>query len=83
MKGGTQSIKRDRIDEWAFKKNLAWVCLHEFKINCNMTMETDNYIWYTSTGVAIEDKQKTDTLRSEGKQIGDELRRKTAEHLGV
>ena len=57
--------------------------LPKTKVNCNCVVKTKNYTWYFSTNVDIKDKNLSETLKHENKQLGNDLRLKITEHHGV
>lgn len=82
-RGCNDRAKRNLIDKWAYQNKLDVLCLSETKVNSNCVIKTKNYTWYFSTKVDIKDKNLSETLKHENKQLGIDLRLKITEHHGV
>lgn len=67
----------------SYQNKLDVLCLSETKVNSNCVSKTKNYTWYFSTKVDIKDKNLSEPLKHENKQLGIDLRLKITEHHGV
>ena len=79
----TSVQKRIGIDRWANKFKIDVMFFQESKINSNCVMETENYIWFFSSKVKNEDRERSDKLKATNQNIPQDLRNATAEHRGV
>lgn len=75
--------KRNSIDTWANKHKVDILIFQESKINSNCVMETDNYIWFFSSGVSNENRDKLDKAKTNNHKVPVDLRLATTEHRGV
>lgn len=75
--------KRNTIDAWANTHKVDIMFFEESKVNSNSVVETDNYIWFFSTAVKNEDREKRDKLKAANMKIPNELRLAITEHRGV
>ena len=57
--------------------------MQDTKINANMTFDTDNYVWFLSTSVNIEHRDKVEKMRAANEKIDKATQILAQEHLGV
>ena len=82
-RGLTSVEKRIGIDRWANKFKIDVMFFQESKINSYCVMEAENYIWFFSSKVNNEDRERSDKLKATNQNIPQDLRNATAEHRGV
>ena len=83
MRGLSTAEKRNTVDKWGADNNVDFLTFEETKVNSNCVKHTENYVWFFSSKVKNEDRDKANKLRESNKPLGQELTNLTAERRGV
>jgi len=83
LRGSGDSAKRIALDRWGERYQIDAFTTQENKVNSNCMMNTENYLWFISSDVKNEDREKADKKRINNQRIGKELTDATVEKRGV
>ena len=83
VRGVTLVEKRAVVDTWAYKHKVDVMILSETKVNANCVMNSENYVWFFSSGVKNENRDKVEKARQNNEKITEELKQLVTEHHGT
>jgi len=83
LKGVNGVGKKDLVDLWGDKYGVSVIAIQEPKINVNSSIATSNYVWFFSTGVKAQAREKVEKLKAANKPVDSFTKLAAQEFWGV